>query len=79
MPPGDEYRRKAADMAELSARESNPQVRNELDKLVLSYIRLAEQAEQNARTDIVYEATSRSDQRQPVAQQQQQPQPKEEC
>ena len=79
MPPGDEYRRKAADMAELSARESNPQVRNELDKLVLSYIRLAEQAERNARTDIVYEATPPSDQRQLVAQQQQQPQPKEEC
>ena len=41
-------------------------------RLALSYLRLAEMAQTNARTDIVYETPPPPGQRQPVQQQQQQ-------
>ena len=72
MPPGDEYRRKAIEMADRAARETNAALRREYDQLTLFYMRLAEQAEQNAKTDVVYE--TREPQRQPAQQQQQQQQ-----
>jgi hypothetical protein len=73
MPPGDDYRRKAAEMAERSAREADPALRGEFDRLALFYIRLADQAERNAKADLIYEATPQPSQ--PQQQQQQQPQP----
>lgn len=64
-----EYRQKAA---ELSAQASDEPTRGaQLLNLAMAYLRLAEQAEKNAATDLVYETPSS----QPQAQQQQQEQP----
>jgi hypothetical protein len=63
---GDEYRVKAAALNTQSLTEPNEQVRKELSSLVLQYLRLADQADRNGLTDIVYESTG------PAAQQQQQ-------
>jgi hypothetical protein len=72
MPPGDEYCKKAAELIARSAQEPDPLQRVDLRKLAQAYLRLAEQAERNAASDIVYK-TSRHDQ--PNVQQQQQLQP----
>jgi hypothetical protein len=74
MPPGDEYRRKAVELADRAAREIDPAFRHEYDQLTLFYIRLADQAERNARTDVVYETPPQPAQQQ-QQQQQQQPTP----
>ena len=66
------YRAKAAELTARAAVESDRAQRAELNALAQSYLRLAEQAERNSRTDIVYETPSQ----QPAAQQQQQIQPK---
>ena len=71
MPPGDEYCKKAAELIARSAQEPDPLQRVDLRKLAQAYLRLAEQAERNAASDIVY-ATPRHDQ--PNVQQQQQQQ-----
>jgi hypothetical protein len=71
MPPGDEYCKKAAELIARSEQEPDPLQRLDLRKLAQAYLRLAEQAERNAASDIVYE-TPRHDQ--PNVQQQQQPQ-----
>ena len=55
MIPGDEYRVRAASLRARAKREAKPAVRAELEGLAQSYLRLAEQAERNAHTDIVYE------------------------
>jgi hypothetical protein len=75
MPGSEEYRRKAAEMNEQAKHEQNPLTRAELQNLALAYLRLATQAEQNAKVDLVYETPGA--QSQPVAQQQQQLQPKD--
>jgi hypothetical protein len=75
MPGSEEYRRKAAEMNERAKHEQNELTRAELQNLALAYLRLATQAEQNAKNDLVYEAPSA--QSQPVTQQQQQPQAKD--
>ena len=75
MPPGDEYRRKAVELADRAARETDPALRHEYDQLTLFYIRLADQAERNARTDVVYETPPHPAQQQQQQQQQQQPTP----
>jgi hypothetical protein len=64
-------------MAERAGREKDPTLRRDYDQLMLFYVRLASQAEQNATTDIVYEAVPLSSrpQQQQQQQQQQQPQP----
>jgi len=72
MPSADEYRVKAADMMARARRESNLLTRMEYENLAIAYFRLADQADKNARTDIVYETPSSE---QPQVQQQQQPQP----
>ena len=52
---GDDYRIKAAELRARARREANVALRQECERLALSYLRLAEQAERNAATDIVYE------------------------
>jgi hypothetical protein len=54
MPPGDAYRAKAAELFGKSATEANAEARAELETLALSYLRLADQADRNSTTDIVY-------------------------
>ena len=71
----DEYRVKAADLTAKARQETNPRIRDELDRLALSYRRLAEQATKNSRIDLVYE-TPVTKSEQPNVQQQQQIQPK---
>jgi hypothetical protein len=82
MTSGDLYRAKAADLNARAARERTPALRSELENLALAYLRLAEQADRNARTDLVYESPSPRAappaQPQQQQQQQQQPQPKTE-
>jgi hypothetical protein len=79
MSVADAYRAKAAEIAEKAKAERDPLVRAELEALRRNYLRLAVQAEKNAKTDIVYETPARR--RPPAqpdqpAQQQQQRQPK---
>lgn len=74
MTPADQYRVRAAELSAKARDETNPALKAEFEALALGYIRLAEQAERNARNDIVYEPPpERPDAQQ---QQQQQPQPK---
>jgi hypothetical protein len=54
MTHGDEYRKKAANLTALSEVEGNPSLRLELALLSMSYTRLAEQADRNDETDLVY-------------------------
>ena len=77
MSVADEYRAKAAEMAEKAKRDGDPLVQAEFEALRRNYLRLALQAEKNAKTDIVYETPSRSAmQQQQQHHQQQQPPPK---
>jgi len=69
MAAGDDYRIKAADMNAKAQGETSPHTRAELKKLVLAYLRLADQADRNADLAPLSEKP-----RQPVQQQQQQPQ-----
>jgi hypothetical protein len=62
MTPADRYRALAAHLRTCAAREQRPMLRTQWAKLAQCYVRLAEQADQNSRTDIVYEF-DRSDQR----------------
>ena len=55
----NDYRVKAAEMNARAGRESNPNLRIAFQNLGLSYLRLANQAERNARNDIVYETPPR--------------------
>jgi hypothetical protein len=77
MSVADEYRAKAAEMAEKAKRDGDPLVQAEFEALRRNYLRLALQAEKNAKTDIVYETPRRAPaQPEQPAQQQQQRQPK---
>ena len=69
-----EYLIKAGDMAALARAERDPFLKAEYERLSLSYLRLADQAERNSQTDVVYE-TPPAPADQPQAQQQQQAQP----
>src|SRR4051794_26824105 len=74
MPTADEYRIKAADLTAQAKLQPSPGVRAAYENLALSYLRLADQADKNAQTDLVYEPrTAASLPR--AQQQQQQPQP----
>ena len=79
MSVADEYRAKAAEMAEKAKREGDTLLRAEFEALRRNYLRLALQAEKNAKTDIVYETPRRAPaqpaQPEQPAQQQQQRQP----
>ncbi len=75
MTTADQYRARAAELFTRARNETSPMIRSEWENLAKSYLHLAEQADRNSRTDIVYEPP----QRWPTdghAQQQQQPQPK---
>jgi len=74
MPTADEYRIKAAELNAQAKLAPNAHLRAECENLALSYLRLADQAEKNAQTDLVYEPPAVIVQ--PQVQQQQQPQPK---
>jgi hypothetical protein len=79
MTPAERYRAKAAELSALAKAESDPLGKSEYYMLAQSYARLADQAERNSRTDVVYETPSSprasSGQSQSQSQQQQQPQP----
>lgn len=72
MTTADLYRVKAGDLAALAKAETDPFGKAEYEQLSQAYLRLAEQAERNSRTDVVYETPPDVHQ----VQQQQQPQPK---
>ena len=55
MTPADEYRVKAGDLAALARAENDPFQKAEFQRLSLAYLRLAEQADRNSQTDVVYE------------------------
>ena len=74
MPTGQEYRVKAADLFGRARNEPNQLVRADCEVLALGYLRLADQADKNATTDIVYETPISSVQ--PYGKWPQQPQPK---
>jgi hypothetical protein len=74
MTPAEQYRVKASEMAALARAETHPFQKAEYERLSLSYLRLADQAERNSHTDVVYE-TPPAPAQQPQAQQQQQAQP----
>ena len=77
MTPADEYRVKAGDLASLARAETDPFQKAEYERLSLSYLRLADQADRNRHTDVVYEPPP-APVDQPQVQQQQQPQPDDE-
>jgi hypothetical protein len=72
--PADEYRVKAGNMAALATAETDPFQKAEYLRLSAGYSRLAEQADRNSQSDIVYESPPAISER-PHAQQQEQPQP----
>ena len=77
MTPAERYRVKAAELSALAKAEPDPLGKSEYYMLAQSYARLADQAERNSRTDVVYETPpASSGQSQSQSQQQQQPQPK---
>jgi hypothetical protein len=61
MPTGDQYRVRAAELNAAARCERNPEIRKEYESLALAYLRLAEQAERNSATDIVYETPRQRD------------------
>lgn len=60
MGPGDQYRIKAAELFALAKAQEGEQMRANFEALARSYLLLAEQAERNSLTDIVYEAVPSS-------------------
>jgi hypothetical protein len=70
---GDQYRIRAAELHAQAKTETRQAVRDELERLALSYLRLADQADQNELIDVAYETPTR-----PAVQQQQQIQAKDE-
>ena len=56
MAAGDEYRAKAAEFLAKAQSEADPKRFMEFAKLAVAYERLAEQAERNTHTDLVYES-----------------------
>jgi len=59
--PADEYRAKAAHLRALARLESKRALGREYDRLARAYVRLAEQADRNSHTDVVYEPPTRDD------------------
>ena len=55
MSPADRYRALAAHLRSRAMQEQTPQLRTQWANLAQCYVRLAEQADQNNRADIVYE------------------------
>jgi hypothetical protein len=74
MPTAKIYRAKAAELIAQAREERISSLRTEMEAVALSYLRLAEQAEINSKTDIVYETPPSPSSDQSQVQQQQQPQ-----
>jgi hypothetical protein len=55
MTTGDQYRARAAELSAKAQAETARALRIEYENLALAYLRLADQADRNARTDVVYE------------------------
>jgi hypothetical protein len=55
MTPVDDYRAKANEFMARAQGETNPALRVQYETLAQSYLRLADQAERNSRSDLVYE------------------------
>ena len=55
MSTADQYRVRAAEFAAMAKSEPAPALQTEYAKMAASYMRLAELADRNARTDVVYE------------------------
>jgi hypothetical protein len=55
MASADHYRVKAAEFAAMARSERAPDLQVEFAKMAASYLRLAELADRNNRTDVVYE------------------------
>ena len=55
MSPAEDYRKKAAEFRALAKAAQGTALAVQLDQLARSYVRLAEQADANARTDIAVE------------------------
>ena len=55
MTPSEQYRKLAANLRVRARNERSANVRAEWEHLARCYIRLAEQAEQNSWTDVIYE------------------------
>jgi hypothetical protein len=55
MSPADRYRALAAHLRSRATREESPTLRAQWANLAQCYVRLAEQADENSRADIVYE------------------------
>jgi hypothetical protein len=60
MTAADRYRKLAATLHAKARAESSPALRAEWYHLAQSYLRLAQQAERNSRTDVTYEPILRS-------------------
>ena len=75
MNPADEYRIKAGDLAAFARVERDPFQKAELERLSLAYLRLADQADRNSQTDVVYETPPGPGEPPHAQQQQQQAQP----
>jgi hypothetical protein len=78
MGKADEYRRNAASCLQLVDKTGDPAERTFLLDMARAWHNLANQAERNSRTDLVYETPPprvRPEPQQPVTQQQQQIQP----
>ena len=59
----NDYRAKAAHLRALARLETKSALGREYDRLARAYVRLAEQAERNSHTDVVYEPPLREDSR----------------
>ena len=76
MTPADQYRVKAGELASLARAERDPFQKAEYERLSLSYLRLAEQADRNSKNDVVwFDPLIDQPTAQPQIQQQQQSQP----
>lgn len=58
MTASSEYRAKAEEFRAMAQRESNVECRREYERLAQCYVRLANLAERNSLTDLVYETPS---------------------
>jgi len=67
MSTADEYRVKAAQLVTEARSHMDPAVRDELFRVSRGYIRLAEQADRNSKSDITYESPPRRSDLSPTA------------
>lgn len=69
MTAGEQYRVLAAKCDARANQEKDPAIRNEWEGMARAYLRLAEQADRNSLTDIVYETPPERSQQHQVEQQ----------